>query len=750
MNAKLKKAKRVSVLVCCASLLLGLVAGGAAGKRGSILEQVTKIEDPELGELLRKALVNSPEVQNDKAAKSALVKRVTDAYLQIKLLTDQIGETDKKLESSRTTEIIKAELLLAKKELEAKLGMQLAELREVLNIVPEAAYKRPVKDLDTWLALDVIGGVGPDVVCVYEYSKPFYERPSPLDLTKSECRLDKIVSGQDAVAYVKDLVESKEHFPLRLDIFRNRDGAALSEELKKQINKIVEDAKLDMNPVEVYLAGGPRADVHIAECVLREGTRAYWRNKPEVGGRPEDFFPFFTDICLRRPQQLPLRVHVEFDEESRALVQQWDQSIRQAANKLELGRLVGIEGLRYAFGRRKDVEVLNSWLRLQVTGGFVYVSAREKPYSGYVFPVRDHACRPVKLMSVAEAVEYVTDLAENEDKRPFRLDIERNIPSRKPSEELYQQIVKMVRNAKLEDDAEVYLDPGTFNHVNDSFLLVTNGMLYKSWPERGADPESWLGMIVGGLSRSMMLPKTYIIEYDHESEDLARRMAGDIQKAVEELGLEPVIESALTEIELAPEQDFSSWFELEVWGRQVAVIKKHKPYLQGHRKRVQNPGLNWMSQEEMVVYVENLIKNPDNLPLRIGISSNKFGVEFSQELAGQLKQVVKDAGLETEAQIHLAEEVLPKIHISGYVLRQSKIYLKGHDEPMSMLVFLSVNQRFIGGYNPKHRDWRMKYAIEFDKESEDLALRMSENLKGIADNFRQGAYLEVELKESEP
>jgi hypothetical protein len=135
--------KNKSVAVCCMIILLAGLTDAANGEeQASILSRVQTIDDPELGQLIRIAIENSPEVKMldeyrlgrirgtseeyrmmenaAEAARPKIVRSVTENYAQIKLLDIQLEQFEKKILSIRVTDPVQTELLLAKAELEAQ------------------------------------------------------------------------------------------------------------------------------------------------------------------------------------------------------------------------------------------------------------------------------------------------------------------------------------------------------------------------------------------------------------------------------------------------------------------------------------------------------------------------------------------------------------------------------------------------------------------------------------------------------
>jgi len=145
-------------------LLAGLADGGLKKEQASILSQVQVIEEPELAELIEVAILRSTNLE-DKEERPKIVRRVTELYAQIKLLDNQIEQISRKISFSQTSEAARVELILAKAELEATRLTELAELREVMNIVPKHPFmRRPERDVADRLSIDVMG----ELVCVYK------------------------------------------------------------------------------------------------------------------------------------------------------------------------------------------------------------------------------------------------------------------------------------------------------------------------------------------------------------------------------------------------------------------------------------------------------------------------------------------------------------------------------------------------------------------------------------------------------
>jgi len=237
-------------------LLAGFAATAIGEARASILTRLQVVDDPELSELIRIAVANTADAKEageflrrytsrkylelkrkaDEAG-AKVVRLVTEAYAQIRLMDTQISQIEQKISAARGA--VRIELILARAELDTKRMMKLAELREIMNIVPKHAFGRqPLGKLKNWLALDVIG----DFVYVLKYKRPYYEwRRYP-----QSAQAVKVMSGEVAVKYIKDMVKNRDELPLRVTIFRTESGAKVSEKLYEQVIETIKKEKVEL------------------------------------------------------------------------------------------------------------------------------------------------------------------------------------------------------------------------------------------------------------------------------------------------------------------------------------------------------------------------------------------------------------------------------------------------------------------------------------------------------------------------
>ena len=360
------KQKSKGLLVCCVFVcLVGFMVPATAIGQASVLSRVQTISDPELGELIRVALENLPETKRlrqmnlyhkdyrqakeaEETAKHHMVRLVTEAYIHIKLLDSQIEQSDRKLSSSPLPEALALELILAKAELESRRATKLAELREIMHIIPRHVLgRKPVKDLNGWLELDVIG----DSVLIFTCAKPFVE-----DERRNRHVFVKLMAAKEAMSYAVSFVTDRAHHPVRVDILRDLAGVKFSEELEKELIRTVKRAKLELD-AEVHLS----EDVHgshgrnIYALMGKLGTR-YAKRRVAVGttgrgklirevDRPMDIEEFETYIrgeLLGEPERLPAKFLIRYDEEGRDLASKAEGTIRDIAKKHGVDKLVEV------------------------------------------------------------------------------------------------------------------------------------------------------------------------------------------------------------------------------------------------------------------------------------------------------------------------------------------------------------------------------------------------------------------------
>ena len=312
-------------------LLAGLADGGLKKEQASILSQVQVIEEPELAELIEVAILRSTNLE-DKEERPKIVRRVTELYAQIKLLDNQIEQISRKISFSQTSEAARVELILAKAELEATRLTELAELREVMNIVPKHPFmRRPESDVADRLSIDVMG----ELVCVYKgFQDRTYRPPTKI----------KILPANEVAPFLDEFFKNKSdlELPLRIDISRTKSGQKLSEELYEQVIEMVKAANLQLD-AEVHLEKTVRVSEQVVGLVMAADKLYFcYADGQEIPLTREDVRPFIADV-LKRPGSMPLRIELEFDKKNSDLASNISDFARQTTKELGIEKLVEIK-----------------------------------------------------------------------------------------------------------------------------------------------------------------------------------------------------------------------------------------------------------------------------------------------------------------------------------------------------------------------------------------------------------------------
>ncbi len=393
-----KQLKAIIVCVICTSVLF---TAGAIGKELSVLERAMTVDDRELGELIRIAIENLPETNAlqrmvelsmnqeeynklkfelqsaEETAKSRAIRNVTEVYAQIKLLDTQIEQTRIKMDSLSRSDAIYTELTLAIAELEANRSTQLAQLRQIMNIVPKYAFgHKSAKTLNGWLVLDVIG----DQVYAFKALRPFIEsdtiKGNPRYTRMGNTEIIKEMSKKEAVGYIKSYIKDKNKHPFRIDITRTTAGTKPSVELYDDIVRTIKAGQFELESV-VYLHG----NVH-----ERSGSASYFRggeiyfsydrrNIDPFSGSEQGYVDYFV-LRLKDPKTLPLKHTLEFDEESEELANRINDAILSKAKELKVEKLIETKQvLCFDIYAEKDLKIyFNSTDAKAKTNGIAYQS----------------------------------------------------------------------------------------------------------------------------------------------------------------------------------------------------------------------------------------------------------------------------------------------------------------------------------------------------------------------------------------
>jgi hypothetical protein len=314
----------------------------------SVLDRVQNESDPELGELIRVALENQAKLdKSDRTEPLEIMRKVTVSYTRIKLFDQQIAEVSRRLEEVSGPAELRYELLLAKTELEAKLMTEVANLRELMGIIPRHAFEeQPVETLNTWLSFNVID----ERVHVLYGLKPFEEWW--INRRRNSAGL---MSEREALDYVREQLKNKNNLPIRIDIYYISSTKTAAEDLHNKIVSLSREANAQMQTevrteLSVFKGSG------VSPLLIREGKISTLHaggrglQRPDGGSKPLDTGVVEPNDLeqhilwrLTAPKNLPLTFRIEYDEASTALARQTADKISAIAKDLGLGEVVDVE-----------------------------------------------------------------------------------------------------------------------------------------------------------------------------------------------------------------------------------------------------------------------------------------------------------------------------------------------------------------------------------------------------------------------
>jgi hypothetical protein len=324
------------------SVVLAPVVSGQ-NETPSVLDRVQKVDDPELGELIRVALENRKGTNADENLE--IMRKVTQSYAEIKLLDQQIKQVARRIASDVGPADIRHELTLAQGELESKLMAELANLREIMGIIPRHAFEeQPLKSLNMWLKLNVID----ERVHLLDALKPFLQYWAEWRFKSAG-----LLSERQTLAYIHERLVNRRNLPVRIDIYYSPSTKTTAEDLYGKIISLARETDSQME-VELRMELSTWVGSGISPFFLREGriTTLYpapvWRPdngpNPLVTGtvNPNDLQQHILWRLLM-PKNLPLTFRIEYDEASALTAKQVAETIRAVATRMGVANVVGID-----------------------------------------------------------------------------------------------------------------------------------------------------------------------------------------------------------------------------------------------------------------------------------------------------------------------------------------------------------------------------------------------------------------------
>jgi hypothetical protein len=339
------QARRIKNLLCLICLSVTAVVAGQS-QTPSVFERVQRIDDPQLGELIRVVLDN--HANTDQKEKLDLIRKVTVSYAQIRLFDQQIGEISRKLGSTPGPADVRYELAMARTELESKLMTELTNLREVMGVVPKFPFDRQAPEtLHTWLRLNPIEG---GHVYVLDTRKPIIEY-----WAYSRFESLGLMSQQQVLDLIRKRLKDPNSLPAKLEILWTNNEA---EDLRDKTLEVVREMGIAAK-TEVSLGKNDFIGSGEAPFFLRQGKITTLYPVPVL--RPDDavMWDFISTgpVALKDLDQhilwrityiwnLPFTFRIEHDQASSGLAQDIVDRIKTIAERLGVSDLVGVQSVR--------------------------------------------------------------------------------------------------------------------------------------------------------------------------------------------------------------------------------------------------------------------------------------------------------------------------------------------------------------------------------------------------------------------
>ena len=336
--------EQVKPLLCVLCLSLPAVwtaVAAAQSDMGSVMNRVQREEDPELGDLIRLAL------ENRKAGREEafeIVRKVTQSYAQITLLDQQIAEVSRKAESATLAEM-RGELLLARAELESKRITEVANLREMVGILPQLPLAaQPIEALKGQVSLQLIG----ERVYILDCQPPFLEW-----WVLRRWNLVGFLPEKETLEYVRKRLQDKESLPMLFQIYYDSETEGQTRTLRNKMISVAKETHSQMD-TEMRLERISFTGSGKSTFYLRDGriTSFYTHPMPRPDGGPE---PLVTGLVnpkdleqhilwrLTMPKNVPLTFRVEYDQASASLARKVADTARAVVKRLGIGELAGVE-----------------------------------------------------------------------------------------------------------------------------------------------------------------------------------------------------------------------------------------------------------------------------------------------------------------------------------------------------------------------------------------------------------------------
>lgn len=338
--------KKLLCVLCLGLPVVLVTVAMAQSQTPSILDRAQRVEDPELGDLIRMAMENRPSTNKDEVFE--IVRQVTQTYAQIKLLDLQIEQVAQKAEATSGPAEMRYELLLAKAELESKRTTELANLREMVGIIPKLPLAvQPIQTLNTYVSLQMIG----ERLYVLDCQKPFIDF-----WVVQRWKLVGFLSEKETLDYLRGRLKDENNLPIRIHIYYDPDTNDAAKGLRNKIISVAKDTNSQMD-MEVRLEEITFVGSGNSTFYLRQGkiTTFYTHAMQRPDGGSESLVTGLVDPKdleqhilwrLTKPKNVPLTFRIEHDQASASLTKRIADTAKAVIKRLGIGELADVKTVR--------------------------------------------------------------------------------------------------------------------------------------------------------------------------------------------------------------------------------------------------------------------------------------------------------------------------------------------------------------------------------------------------------------------
>lgn len=341
------KTAHIGIVIGAVLFLTAPSIAGAGSPTPSVLSRLRVVEDPELGELIRAAIDNyrrEARPRSTREGELSVTRQVTESYARIKLLDRQIELLGDRVRAVGEPEELRYELILARAELESERTMELANLRQIIGVMPDYPLgSKPAWRLKTWLRLDVIG----NRVYVTKARQPFHDRTEWTSFAPG-----KLMTRAGAMQSIKERLSQEDALPIRIDIFRNAEGVTLSQDIERSVIELIHEAGTEMQ-AEVHLDASARQApselafylerYRIATDIDRIVNQNHFpRVELDDFIEPNDMGEYLREQLLD-PGTLPAKIEITHNPGDAEFATQVTERIRQTVQDLDLAECIEIE-----------------------------------------------------------------------------------------------------------------------------------------------------------------------------------------------------------------------------------------------------------------------------------------------------------------------------------------------------------------------------------------------------------------------